>query len=88
MGRECAPDPETPASGRIFVSLPPPGRAAGRNRARADLPGLKTEDVHLEIEDNALHLEGERRQEQEEKREGFYRSERVYGRFSRTIPLP
>jgi HSP20 family protein len=54
----------------------------------ADLPGLKKEDVHVEVRDNALILEGERRQESEQKGEGFYRSERSYGRFYRAIPLP
>lgn len=55
---------------------------------RADLPGLKKDDVRVEVTDNALILEGERRKEQEERREGFYRSERSYGHFSRAIPLP
>jgi HSP20 family protein len=54
----------------------------------ADLPGARKEDVHVEVRDNALILEGERREESEEDREGFYRSERSYGRFFRTIPLP
>jgi HSP20 family protein len=55
---------------------------------RADLPGLKKEDVGVEVTENALILEGERRKEHEERREGFYRSERSYGRFSRAVPLP
>jgi len=60
----------------------------GQYVVRADLPGLKKEDVRVEVTDNALILEGERRKEHEERREGFYRSERSYGRFSRAIPLP
>lgn len=55
---------------------------------RADLPGLKKEDVRLEVTENALTIEGERRQEREERKEGFYRTERSYGRFSRTVLLP
>ncbi|HEV8579241.1 MAG TPA: Hsp20/alpha crystallin family protein [Thermoanaerobaculia bacterium] len=54
----------------------------------ADLPGLRKEDVHVEVQDNALILQGERRQESEKSEEGFYRSERSYGRFYRAIPLP
>ena len=54
----------------------------------ADLPGIQKEDVHLEIHDDYLVLEGERRQESEENQGGVYRSERSYGRFYRTIPLP
>ena len=60
----------------------------GEYVVRADLPGLKKEDVRVEVTDNALILEGERRKEHEERREGFYRSERRYGRFSRAVPLP
>jgi HSP20 family protein len=54
----------------------------------ADLPGMKKEDVRVEVNDDALVLEGERRQEYEQKEEGWYRSERSYGRFYRTVPLP
>jgi HSP20 family protein len=54
----------------------------------ADLPGMKKEDIHIEIRDDQLILQGERRQESTEDREGFYRSERSYGRFYRTVPLP
>ena len=61
----------------------------GRLIVRADIPGLSPEDIRLEVRDGALALEGERRQEIEvEGEEGVYRSERVYGRFSRLIPLP
>jgi HSP20 family protein len=55
---------------------------------RADLPGLRPEDVQIEIEDGVLTLSGERRQSSEDRQEGFYRSERSYGSFSRSIPLP
>lgn len=55
---------------------------------RADLPGLKRDDVSIEVEDGVLTLSGERRQESREEREGFYRSERSYGSFYRSIPLP
>jgi len=55
---------------------------------RADLPGLKKDDVEIEVTDNAITLKGERKEEHQEQREGFYRSERHYGSFYRTIPLP
>jgi HSP20 family protein len=55
---------------------------------RVDLPGVKKEDVRLHCTGDALTIEGERRRETEENGEGFYRSERSYGAFSRTIPLP
>jgi len=55
---------------------------------RADLPGLSKDDVKVELADNAVTIEGERRAEREEKHEGFYRSERSYGKFHRRMPLP
>jgi HSP20 family protein len=55
---------------------------------RADLPGLKKDDVHVEITDSAIAIHGERREEQEEEREGYYHTEREYGQFYRSIPLP
>ena len=55
---------------------------------RADLPGMKRDDVELEIKDNVLTISGERRSEQEQKAEGFYRVERAFGAFSRSLTLP
>jgi HSP20 family protein len=55
---------------------------------RADLPGLTKDDVHVEVTDEALTIEGERRAEHEERQGGFFRSERRYGSFRRQIPLP
>jgi len=55
---------------------------------RAELPGLTKEDIKVEITDDGLVIQGERKQEHEEQHEGFYRSERSYGRFYRLISLP
>ena len=55
---------------------------------RAELPGLKKEDVEVQLADDALTIRGERREEHEEEREGVYHSEREYGQFYRTIALP
>lgn len=54
----------------------------------AELPGLQPEDVKIEVTDNALVIEGERRHEKKEEAEGGWHSERHYGRFFRSIPLP
>jgi HSP20 family protein len=55
---------------------------------RADLPGLKKEDVKAEIDNGMLTISGRRSSEREENRDEFYRSERSYGSFYRAIPLP
>jgi HSP20 family protein len=55
---------------------------------RADLPGLNPEDVIIEVTPDGLVIQGERRREHEEKGAWGYRSERSYGSFYRTIPLP
>jgi HSP20 family protein len=55
---------------------------------RADLPGLSEEDVNIEIKDGVLTVSGERKSEHEEKGEGFYRVERAFGSFSRSLTLP
>jgi HSP20 family protein len=55
---------------------------------RADLPGLEKKDVTVEVQDDALVIQGERSNEHKEEREGYYASERSYGRFYRVIPLP
>ena len=60
----------------------------GQFMVRADLPGLTKDDVKVEVTDDLLTLSGERKEEKEERREGFYRSERSYGSFYRQIPLP
>jgi HSP20 family protein len=60
----------------------------GKYTVRAELPGLKADEVKIEVTDDALILEGERKFEQEENTAGVRRTERMYGRFYRVIPLP
>jgi HSP20 family protein len=55
---------------------------------RADLPGLSRDDVKVDVTDNGITIQGERKREHEEEHEGMYRSERSYGSFCRVIPLP
>jgi HSP20 family protein len=55
---------------------------------RADVPGLKREDVTVDVTDTEVCIQGARKHEREEEREGYYRTERGYGSFCRVIPLP
>jgi HSP20 family protein len=54
----------------------------------ADLPGLDEGDVNIEIQDNTLTISGERKSEHEERRRGWFRAERSFGSFSRSLSLP
>src|ERR687888_164659 len=54
----------------------------------ADLPGLAEDDVSIEVQDNTLTISGERKSEHEERQRGWYRLERSFGRFSRSLSLP
>ena len=60
----------------------------GQFVVRADLPGLTKEDIKVELTENLLTLQGERKQEKKEEREGYYYNERFQGSFYRAIPLP
>jgi HSP20 family protein len=55
---------------------------------QADLPGVKQDDVSIEVKDNVLSIAGERGSEHEETREGYYRVERASGSFRRSVRLP
>jgi HSP20 family protein len=55
---------------------------------QAELPGIKKEEVHVEVENNVLILRGEKKREEEVKKGEFFRTERVYGAFTRSFSLP
>ena len=57
-------------------------------KLKAELAGMKPEDIKIEVQDNVLTLSGERRFEEEVKEDKYYRIERRYGSFSRSIALP
>ena len=60
----------------------------GKLNIRAELPGLSPDNVKIEVANDALTIQGERKVEQEENQGGVRRTERQYGFFYRTIPLP
>jgi len=55
---------------------------------RAELPGMKKEDIKISVSEGRLHIAGERSREKEEKEGTYHRIERAYGRFERVLPLP
>ena len=60
----------------------------GRLIARFELPGLKKEEIAVTVTEEGLTVTGERKREEEKKNHDWYRTERTYGKFVRTIPLP
>ena len=55
---------------------------------KAELPGMKKEEVKLEVEGGTLSISGERKAEKEEKDKKYHRMERSYGAFQRSFTLP
>jgi HSP20 family protein len=54
----------------------------------ADLPGMSKEHVSVNLENNVLTIQGERKLEHEEKRDNYHRIERAYGSFTRSFTIP
>ncbi len=78
------------AQNRMEMWVPPVDITHQNNElvVRADLPGIKREDVCVDVTEHELAISGERREEQKSETGGMYHSERSYGTFYRTIPLP
>jgi HSP20 family protein len=55
---------------------------------KAEFPGVKEEDIDVSVVGDTLNIKGEKKTESEVKEEDYYRSERTYGSFYRSIPLP
>lgn len=55
---------------------------------KAEIPGINKEDVDIFVSDSVMTIKGEKKTEKEEKKEGYYYSERSYGSFMRSITLP
>ncbi len=60
----------------------------GTITVQAQVPGVKAEDVHIDVENNVLTISGDRKLEREDKREGYHRIESSYGSFTRSFMLP
>jgi len=55
---------------------------------KAELPGMEKDDIEVNLSDHMLTINGEKKKEEEVKEENYYRSERSYGSFVRTLELP
>jgi HSP20 family protein len=55
---------------------------------KAEIPGVSKEDLNIYVDDNSIRLSGQSKKDSQYKDENIYRTERFYGSFSRTIPLP
>ena len=97
------PDPFSTDVNRLFNTLMGGGNGEQEHRwspamdlveaedhflLKADLPGLTDEDVNIEVRDGILQVSGERKVEHESRERGWYRMERSFGRFSRSLTLP
>lgn len=60
----------------------------GMLKAVVELPGMDEKDVEVLLTDDTLTIKGEKKEEKEEKRKDYYRTERTYGSFHRVIALP
>ena len=79
-----------PTTGEFELWAPPleVKHKEGNFIVTAELPGIAKEEVKVEVVEESLVIEGEKKKFKEEKEEGYYRSERSYGKFYRSIPLP
>ena len=77
-----------PAAGAAWAPRVDVFERDGRLVTKVDLPGMKKEDVSVQVTDGHLALSGERKHETEETKDNVYRSEREYGSFYRAVPLP
>src|ERR671915_1593449 len=96
------PEPFSREMDRLFDAFFGAGDAAGRRWVppmdvveaedhfvlKADLPGLSEEDVSIEIQDGNLTISGQRKAEHESSEKGWYRIERSFGGFQRSLSLP
>lgn len=55
---------------------------------RAEVPGIEPKEIQVTLQDQTLTIRGDKKEEKEEKAEKFYRSERAYGSFARSVRLP
>jgi HSP20 family protein len=83
FGREAEGKPQATWSPRIEMM-----ERDGNLVIRAELPGMSKDDVKVEVTDEAVTIQGERKEEKKEEAKGYHYSECRYGSFFRSLPLP
>ncbi len=82
---------DTPATAETTATWAPPldmYESDDRLTVEVELPGLEGKDIDISLEDDILHIKGERKFAGEVKEDNYHRVERAYGYFERNIPLP
>jgi HSP20 family protein len=77
-----------PASGQVWSPAVDVFDTPETIVVKAELPGLTTDDIDIELDDNVLTIKGERKFEEKVEEGRYYRLERLYGTFSRSFTLP
>lgn len=74
----------------LEVSIPAVDLFEDKNEivVKAELPGMEKDNIEVNLTDNTLTIKGEKKKEEEVKEESYYRAERSYGSFVRTLDLP
>ena len=75
-------------NGSLFVPSAELEETEGEIKLRLEVPGMKAEDIDIEVTDDAVMVRGERKSETQSEEEGEFRSEFYYGEFKRVIPMP
>lgn len=83
FGRTLAPEGRSVWQPAVDIQETPEGYSV-----RAELPGMKLEDIKISLVENQLVIHGEKRREVEQKDSTYHRVERLYGEFERTLTLP
>ncbi len=75
---------------KVIGWMPPVDITESENEflIKADIPGMKKEDIKISLDDNTLTISGERKEEKEEKGKNFVKKEKAFGSFMRSFSLP
>jgi HSP20 family protein len=77
-----------PDGGKLFTPELDVAETDTTVEVSAELPGMKPEEINVEVENGQLWISGEKKEEKEEKGKTYHRVERRYGSFRRMLPIP